>query len=83
MQLIIHQSIVIQNFKIGAVSNSSVLQIGTAGTIRALANLYNTGGFTGPAPQFTGLTAAPQAGQPGVTQEPSPLSLVPLPTPSR
>ncbi|KPV61010.1 spore gernimation protein [Paenibacillus sp. A3] len=83
MQLIIHQSIVIQNFKIGTVSNSSVLQIGTAGTIRALANLYNTGGFTGPAPQFTGLIATPQAGQQGVTQEPSPLSLVPLPTPSR
>ncbi|GLI09955.1 putative spore germination protein GerPB [Paenibacillus tyrfis] len=83
MQLIIHQSIVIQNFKIGSVSNSSVLQIGTAGTIRALANLYNTGGFTGPAPQFTAPATTPQATPQGVVAQPSPISLVPLPTPSR
>ncbi|KEQ27297.1 spore germination protein GerPB [Paenibacillus tyrfis] len=82
MQLIIHQSIVIQNFKIGAVSNSSVLQIGTAGTIRALANLYNTGGFTGPAPQLALPATAPPTTQ-GVIEQPSPIALVPLPTPSR
>ncbi|SDC77207.1 spore germination protein PB [Paenibacillus sp. UNCCL117] len=67
----VHQSIVIHQMKIGAVNNSSVLQIGTAGSIRSLANLYNTGGFTGPAPEL-GQSA----------EEPSPLPLVPLPVPS-
>ncbi|MFB6363870.1 spore germination protein GerPB [Paenibacillus elgii] len=83
MQLIIHQSIVIQNFKIGVVSNSSVLQIGTAGTIRALANLYNTGGFTGPAPQFTLPSVTPQPTTQGMITEPIPITLVPLAAPSR
>lgn len=72
MPLTIHQNIVIHQFKIGAVTNSSVLQIGTAGTIRSLANLYNTGGFTGPAPEVGGTAAAPSA-----------VPFVPLPTPSR
>lgn len=51
MNLIVHQSIVIHQLKVEAVSNSSVLQIGSAGVIKGLSNLYNTGGFTGPAPQ--------------------------------
>lgn len=51
MNLIVHQSIVIHQLKIGGITNSSVLQIGCAGQIRSLSNLYNTGGFTGPAPQ--------------------------------
>ncbi|WP_426447444.1 spore germination protein GerPB [Paenibacillus sp. S-38] len=72
MQLVIHQQIVIHQLKIGSVSNSSVLQIGTAGTIRSLSNLYNTGGFTGPAPGF-------EQGASG--EEQSPLPLVPLPSP--
>ena len=72
MQLTIHQNIIIHQLKISAVTNSSVLQIGTAGTIRSLANLYNTGGFTGPAPQVGGIVAAPSA-----------VPFVPLPTPSR
>ncbi|MEX2461450.1 MAG: spore germination protein GerPB [Paenibacillaceae bacterium] len=52
MNLTIHQSIVIQQLRVNAVTNSSVLQIGSAGKISALSNLYNTGGFTGPAPSF-------------------------------
>ncbi|MEK8129795.1 spore germination protein GerPB [Paenibacillus filicis] len=70
----VHQSIVIHQMKIGAVNNSSVLQIGTAGAIRSLSNLYNTGGFTGPAPEL---------GMAGAAEEQSPLPLVPLPVPSR
>ncbi|MFK2825530.1 spore germination protein GerPB [Bacillus sp. B190/17] len=51
MNVHIHQSIVIHNLKIDAISNSSFLQIGSAGMIKALSNLYNTGGFTEPAPE--------------------------------
>jgi spore germination protein PB len=66
MNLTIHQSIVIQQLRVDAVTNSSVLQIGSSGMISALSNLYNTGGFTGPAPSLV----------------PSPVpSLVPLPPP--
>lgn len=72
MSLTIHQNIVIHQLKVGSVTNSSVLQIGTAGTIRALSNLYNTGGFTGPAPATT------QAGALALQE----LPLVPLPAPS-
>lgn len=72
MQLTIHQNIVIHQLKIGSVTNSSVVQIGTAGSIRSLANLYNTGGFAGPAPEL-GVTVA----------VPSAVPFVPLPTPSR
>jgi len=46
----IYQNITIHHMRVDGVSNSSVLQIGTAGSVRALANLYNTGGFTEPAP---------------------------------
>ncbi|WP_159887693.1 spore germination protein GerPB [Paenibacillus puerhi] len=69
----VHQSIVIHQMKIGAVSNSSVIQIGTAGSVRSLSNLYNTGGFTGPAPEL-GKTV-----QEGAI---SAMPLVPLPAPS-
>ncbi len=48
----INQTINIQTLKIDGVTNSSVLQIGSAGMIRALANLYNTGGFVEPAPEI-------------------------------
>ncbi|TVY09663.1 spore germination protein GerPB [Paenibacillus cremeus] len=71
MQFTIHQSIVIHQLKVGSVSNSSVLQIGTAGTIRSLSNLYNSGGFTGPAPELT---------QAGTSISESPLPYVPLPS---
>jgi spore germination protein PB len=49
--LTVHQSIVIHNLRVNSVTNSSVLQIGSAGIIKPLSNLYNTGGFTGPAPE--------------------------------
>ncbi|RBW68991.1 spore germination protein GerPB [Bacillus taeanensis] len=53
MNFFINQSIVIHQFKVGGVSNSSVLQIGSAGMIKSLSNLYNTGGFTKEAPQIS------------------------------
>lgn len=51
MNFYIQQSIQINFIKIGGISNSSVLQIGSAGIIKPTAHLYNTGGFTQPAPQ--------------------------------
>ncbi|MCT8140362.1 spore germination protein GerPB [Anaerobacillus sp. CMMVII] len=53
MNFYINQKIQINNLRIDSVSNSSVLQIGSAGMIRSLSSLYNTGGFTGPAPEAT------------------------------
>ncbi|MCS7464408.1 spore germination protein GerPB [Paenibacillus doosanensis] len=50
MNFFIQQHIVIHTFKVDAISNSSVLQIGSAGIIKPVSHLYNTGGFTGPAP---------------------------------
>jgi spore germination protein PB len=49
----INQNIVIHQVKIGGITNSSVFQIGSAGVIKSLSNLYNTGGFIGPAPEST------------------------------
>lgn len=51
MGICVHQSIQINILRINNMFNSSVLQIGTAGVIKSRANLYNTGGFTEPAPQ--------------------------------
>jgi len=45
MHLTVHQSIMIQMLKIGSISNASVLQIGSAGSIQSSADLYNTGKF--------------------------------------
>lgn len=56
MNLFVTQTITIHNLKIGGVSNSSVLQIGTAGIIKATSHLYNTGNFAGPAPLLTAPT---------------------------
>ncbi|WP_078548230.1 spore germination protein GerPB [Litchfieldia alkalitelluris] len=67
MNFYINQNISIQYFKIGSVSNSSVLQIGSAGMIKSLSNNYNTGGF---------LEAAPE------TSEPIEGPVVPLQPPS-
>ncbi len=50
MNFYIQQSIHINFIKIGGVTNSSVLQIGSAGIIKPATHLYNTGGFTKPAP---------------------------------
>lgn len=71
MELIIHQQITIHKLDVGSISNSSIFQIGSAGVIKGLSNLFNTGGFTGP---------APVAGQ--QLPVPSPVSLVPLPSPT-
>ncbi len=70
MNLIVHQSIVIHQLRVEGISHSSVLQIGSAGVIRALSNAYNTGGYTEPAPALT-------QGTPHFTAP-----LVPLPTPT-
>ncbi|NRD78389.1 spore gernimation protein [Bacillus sp. BRMEA1] len=50
MNFYIQQSIHINFIKIGGITNSSVLQIGSAGIIKPAAYLYNTGGYTKPAP---------------------------------
>ncbi|WP_102028009.1 spore germination protein GerPB [Salirhabdus sp. Marseille-P4669] len=49
MNLTVYQHINIHFLKVNSVTNSSVLQIGSSGTIQALSNLYNTGEFTEPA----------------------------------
>lgn len=72
----IHQQITIQNLHVGSVSNSSVFQIGSAGSIQSLSQLFNTGGYTGPAPQIgEPLTQLTQTEAP---EESSELSLVPF-----
>jgi spore germination protein PB len=60
MNFYIQQSIQINFIKIGGITNSSVLQIGSAGIIKPQANLYNTGGFTGPAPKTAKPFGGPQ-----------------------
>ncbi|WP_026585243.1 spore germination protein GerPB [Bacillus sp. J33] len=51
MNFYIQQSIHINFIKIGGITNSSVMQIGSAGIIKPAAYLYNTGGFKEPAPE--------------------------------
>jgi spore germination protein PB len=58
MNFYIQQSIQINFIKIGGITNSSVLQIGSAGIIKPAAYLYNTGGFTKPAPTAKKAAAA-------------------------
>ncbi|MFC5701086.1 spore germination protein GerPB [Cohnella faecalis] len=67
----VYQTITIGQLKVNGVTNSSVLQIGSAGNIQSLSQLYNTGGFTGPAPQIGEVAETSQE-----------LSFVPLPNPS-
>jgi len=66
MNLTVHQHITIHQLRVDNVSNSSVLQVGTAGAIRSLSQSFNTGGFQNPVPQLG---------------EVSPISFVPLPNP--
>jgi spore germination protein PB len=68
VNLTVHQSICIYFFKVGNVTNSSVLQIGSAGNIQAQADINNTGGYTEPA----------QPAEPTLIEEP----IVPLAPPS-
>lgn len=70
MNFYVQQSITIQFLKIGGITNSSVLQIGSAGIIKPVSNLYNTGGFTAPAPLIP---------KPGTLQD---LPAVPLSSPT-
>lgn len=51
LYLNIQQSFYIHTIKVGSITNSSVLQIGSTGSIQALSEAYNTGGFTRPAPE--------------------------------
>ncbi|QAY66273.1 spore germination protein GerPB [Paenibacillus protaetiae] len=67
MNWTIHQTITIHQLRVESVSNSSVLQVGSAGSIRSLSQLYNSGGFSEPAPQLG---------------SENPLSFVPLPNPT-
>lgn len=67
MNLTVYQQITIHQLRVDSVSNSSVLQVGSSGSIRSLSQLYNTGGFTEPAPQLGGE---------------NPIAFVPLPNPS-
>ncbi|MBR7797359.1 spore germination protein GerPB [Virgibacillus sp. AGTR] len=46
MNITVHQSISIYMIKVGAITNSSVLQIGSTGSLQAQSDIYNTGGFT-------------------------------------
>lgn len=46
MQMCIHQTIQIHLLKIGSITNSSVVQIGSTGSFQTQADLYNSGGFT-------------------------------------
>lgn len=59
MNFYVNQSIIIQYIKIGGISNSSVFQIGSSGIIKPHSYLYNTGGFTGPAPAAKPLANVP------------------------
>ncbi|MED0752414.1 spore germination protein GerPB [Bacillus amyloliquefaciens] len=76
MNFYVNQSIHINYMRVESVSNSSILQIGSAGSIKALSNLYNTGSYVEPAPVTAGQTAT-TGGGPGTS------SFVPLQPPSR
>lgn len=73
MNFYIQQSIVINNLKIGSLSNSSVLQIGSSGIIKPTSHLYNTGGFVEPAPE------AQKPGQTAVGPGEGPLTMPSVP----
>ncbi|PJY99915.1 MULTISPECIES: spore germination protein GerPB [Bacillus] len=77
MNFYVNQTIQINYLRLESISNSSILQIGTAGSIKSLSNLYNTGSYVEPAPEVTAL------GQPVELQEPDTGALVPLQPPGR
>jgi spore germination protein PB len=49
MNITVHQSIHINLLKVGSITNSSVLQIGSTGALQAHSELYNSGQFIEPA----------------------------------
>nr|WGD69267.1 spore germination protein GerPB [Bacillus subtilis] len=75
MNFYINQTIQINYLRLESISNSSILQIGSAGSIKSLSNLYNTGRYVELAPEVSG------SGQPLQPQEPDTGSLVPLQPP--
>ncbi|MFD2630337.1 spore germination protein GerPB [Oceanobacillus kapialis] len=66
MNITVHQSISIYMIKVGAITNSSILQIGSTGSFQAQSTVQNTGGFTEPAEE-----AEPGAGD--FAQQASPI----------
>ncbi len=68
MNFYIQQSIHINFLKIGGITNSSVLQIGSAGIIKPAAYLSNTGGFIKPAPAAIKPGEFPTQLPPGATE---------------
>lgn len=50
MNYYINQTFHIHSIRINSIANSSVFQIGSAGIIKPVTKLQNTGGFTEPAP---------------------------------
>lgn len=50
MNVYVNQNITIQTIRIDGLSNSSFLQIGTSGVIKAISYLSNSGDYVGPAP---------------------------------
>ncbi|SFS60937.1 spore germination protein GerPB [Paenibacillus sp. BC26] len=71
MQLTVHQTITIHQLRVDSVANSSVLQVGTAGAISSLSQMYNSGGFKEPAPMLNEELSTE-----------NPLNFVPLPNPN-
>ncbi|MFC0190267.1 spore germination protein GerPB [Fictibacillus aquaticus] len=61
MNLFVSQNIVIHQLKVEGISNSSVLQVGSAGMITPVSNLYNSGGFLEKAPPIIPPTLVPLA----------------------
>jgi len=59
MNWTINQTITIGQLRVDGVTNSSVLQIGSAGSVQSLSQLYNTGGYTGPAPELSQVSLVP------------------------
>lgn len=73
MTFTVYQTIHIHMLKIGSINNSSVVQIGSTGSIQAQADIHNTGHFT---------TLAKPAYDDTLTLEPDITTLIPLaPTP--
>ncbi|MBV2240739.1 spore germination protein GerPB [Bacillus inaquosorum] len=76
MNFYINQTIQINYLRLESISNSSILQIGSAGSIKSLSNLYNTGGYVEAAPRFP-------LREPVELDEPDTGTLVPLQPPGR
>ncbi|CAN2253424.1 spore germination protein [Bacillus subtilis] len=77
MNFYINQTIQINYLRLESISNSSILQIGSAGSIKSLSNLYNTGSYVEAAPEVS------DQGEPVELDEPDTGTLVPLQPPGR